>query len=185
MHLDGGAICVIDSHNWGVKDAREGGVMSLMKSESAWPLDVLWPEERVDRMLREAFRNFFTGESLLDRMVEGTNMMRVEEYLEDDTCVIRAELPGLDPDKDVEISVADGILHLRAERKERAEEEHPEGYRSEFHYGKFERRIRLPEGTTEADIKASYKDGILEVRVPAPKPPEEEAAPTKIPVQRG
>jgi HSP20 family protein len=93
-----------------------------------------------------------------------------EEGVEDDTCVIRAELPGVDPDKDVEISVADGILHLHAEREERTEEELPSGYRSEFHYGSLERSIRLPEGVTEADIKASYKDGILEVRVPAPKP---------------
>lgn len=157
--------------------------MSLMKPESGWPLDVLWPEERVDKMFRDMFRNFFTGETLLPRVFEGrASMMRVEEYLEDGTCVIRAELPGVDPEKDVEISVVNGVLHLRAERQERNEEERPEGYRSEFHYGRIERSIRLPEGTTEEDIKASYKDGILEVRAPAPK--SVEAGARKIPIQR-
>ncbi len=120
----------------------------------------------------------------MDRFFEGrTGLMRVEEYVEDDTCVIRAELPGIDPDKDVEISIEDGLLHVRAEREERKEEERPSGYRSEFHYGSLHRSIRLPEGTTEADIKATYKNGILEVRVPAPKAVEEAPAKAKIPIE--
>lgn len=157
--------------------------MTMQKGEQRWPLDVLWPEERVDTMFRDLFRNFFAGESMLDKAVEGSpGLMKVEEFVEDDTCVIRAELPGVDPEKDVDISVADGVLHLRAERKERTEEKQPHGYRSEFHYGMFDRSIRLPEGTTEGDISATYKDGILEVRVPAPKPIE--ASPRKIAINR-
>lgn len=158
--------------------------MSLMRNEprSAWPLDFVWSEEGVDRMFRDMFRHFFTGEGLVERFFEARpSLMRVEEYVEDDTCVIRAELPSIDPDKDVEISVADGILHLHAQREERREEERPSGYRSEFHYGTLERSIRLPEGVTEADIKASYKDGILEVRVPAPKTATKPS--TKIAIQ--
>jgi HSP20 family protein len=143
----------------------------------------MWSQELVDTAFGDMFRNFFSSEGLLDR-VQGSHVMRLEEYVEDDTCVIRAELPGIDPEKDVEISVADGILHLRAQREERSEEKQPDGYRSEFHYGRLSRSIRLPEGATEADVTASYKDGILEVRVPAPKggsAPKE----TKIPVVRG
>lgn len=147
--------------------------MSLMRNEprSVWPLDFVWSEEGVDRRFRDMFRHFFSGEGLGERLFEARpSLMRIEEYVEDDTCVIRAELPGVDPDKDVEISFADGILHLHAEREERTEEVRPSGYLSEFHYGSLERSIRLPDGVTEADIQASYKDGILEVRVPAPKP---------------
>ena len=157
--------------------------MSLMRNEPRppWPLDLLWSQESVDRMVRDIFRSFPGGEGLLDRFFEGwANLMRVEEYLEDDTSVIRAELPGVDPDKDVEISVAGGILHLRANREERKEEERPTGYRSEFHYGSRERSFRLPEGARESDVKASYKDGILEVRVRVPEPAR---SPTKIPIE--
>lgn len=158
--------------------------MSLIKRDrhAVWPLETVWSQDLVDTAFGDMFRNVFGSEGILER-VQGSHVMRLEEYLEDDTCVIRAELPGIDPDKDVQISVADGILHLRAEREERTEEKQPDGYRSEFHYGRLARSIRLPEGATESDVTATYKDGILEVRVPAPKTaatPKE----TRIPITR-
>ncbi len=154
--------------------------MSLVKREAAWPLDLVLTEDRVDRMFRDMFRGFF-GEGWGDGPT-GTTPMKVEEFIEDDTIVIRAELPGIDPDKDVDITVADGILRLMATREERSEEERPEGYRSEFHYGSLQRSIRLPEGATADDITASYQDGILEVRVPAPRHVEKPTA--KIAITR-
>ena len=158
--------------------------MSLIKREhrAGWPLETVWSQDLVDTAFGDMFRSFFTGENILDR-VQGEHPMRLEEFVEDDTCVIRAELPGIDPEKDVDISVADGILHMRAQREERSEEARPNGYRSEFHYGHLSRSIRLPEGATEADVTASYKDGILEVRVPAPKSGSA-PAPRRIPVAR-
>ena len=107
--------------------------------------------------------------------------MRVEEYTEDGTLVIRAEMPGIDPEKDVDISMSDGLLTIRAERREEKKTEERRGYRSEFHYGAFSRSMRLPAGATDKDVKASYKDGILEVRVPIDK---EQAAARKIPVEK-
>lgn len=168
------------------KERERKHEMSLMKRErrSAWPLETLWSQELVDGAVRDMLRNFFAGDGVLERVFDGgTHVLRVEELLEDDICVIRAELPGIDPEKDVEISIADGILRLSAERKEHSEEDLPEGYRSEFHYGRLARSIRLPEGATDADVIASYKDGILEVRVPAPKPAAP-AAPVQIPISR-
>jgi HSP20 family protein len=105
----------------------------------------------------------------------------VDEYWEAGALVVRAELPGIDPDKDVELTVTEGVLRIKAERHE---EEHKEGtgyVRQELHYGCFTRTLPLPDGVTEADIKASYKDGILEVRVPSPTP----VAATKIPIGKG
>jgi HSP20 family protein len=90
-----------------------------------------------------------------------THWMRVEGYREEDRYVIRAELPGIDPDKDVEITVTEGVLTVRAERTE----EKKEGKRSEFRYGSFSRTCRLPEGADESDVTATYKNGILEVSV--------------------
>jgi HSP20 family protein len=86
---------------------------------------------------------------------------RVEEYLEDGSYVLRAELPGLDPAKDVEILVRDGLLTVNAQRRE----ERRDGGRSEFHYGAFTRSVALPQGAREDDITASYADGILIVKV--------------------
>lgn len=155
--------------------------MSLVKRENPWPLDLVLTEDRVDKVFRDMFRGFF-GEGWADWPTEA-KPMKVEEFVEDGTYVIRAELPGMDPDEDVDITVADGILHLTATREEKSEEERPDGYRSEFHYGSLRRSIRLPEGAKADDITASYVDGILEVRVPAPSEVEKPAA--KVAITRG
>ena len=163
--------------------------MSLIKRErrAAWPVDTMWSEDWFDQAFRDMFRDFLSSEGQLGKAFEGmSNLMRVEEFVEGDTCVIRAELPGIDPDKDVEITIADGVLHLAAHREERSEDKQGDSYRTEFRYGSFERRLRLPEGTTDADVKASYTDGILEVRVPLPKVPEAvEPQVTKVPIEHG
>lgn len=95
-----------------------------------------------------------------------TDRIRVEEFRDDGALVVRAELPGIDPDKDVELTVDDDHLCISAHRTERTEDQDKKSYRSEFRYGSFTRIIRLPAGATEDDVKASYHDGILEVRVP-------------------
>ena len=85
--------------------------------------------------------------------------IRLEERQEKNRYVLRAELPGVDPDNDVEISVAEGALTITAERHE----EKQEGTRSEFRYGAFARRVTLPEGTKEDTVAATYENGILEI----------------------
>ena len=95
----------------------------------------------------------------------GEQTLRVEDYVEDDDHVIRAELPGIDPDRDVEITVAGGVLRIHAERRE----ESREARRTEFHYGSFTRSFTLPANVEVDDIRASYDQGILTVRVPMPR----------------
>jgi HSP20 family protein len=87
--------------------------------------------------------------------------IRVEDFIEDDHYVIRAELAGIDPEKDVEIAVGSGYLTIHAERTDKTEGKH----RSEFRYGSFTRSLPLPATTNEDDITASYRDGILTVTV--------------------
>jgi HSP20 family protein len=114
---------------------------------------------------------------------EGRQLVAVEEFTEDDTFVVKAELPGIDPDKDVDITISGGALHIRAERKEETEESGKHFHRRELRYGSFARTIALPEGVEDADIAASYKDGILEVRVPMPTETAKESTRT-IPITR-
>jgi HSP20 family protein len=114
----------------------------------------------------------------------GEDLIRVDEFRDGTTQVIRAELPGIEPAKDVEITVLDGMLRITAER--RVEEKTQDtGYtRHELHYGSLTRTLPLADGATEADIKATYKDGILEIRVPVAEKPAE-TAPKTIPVTTG
>ena len=111
-------------------------------------------------------RRLFEWPESWNELMEAGSELKVEEYEEDGHLVIRAEMPGIDPDKDVEVTVSDNMLHLRAERRSETKTEDKKGFHSEFRYGSFSRSLRLPAGATEADIEASYTDGILEVHIP-------------------
>jgi HSP20 family protein len=95
-------------------------------------------------------------------------LIRIEDRLTDTEYTVRAELPGLDPEKDVQLSAARGYLTIRAERKEEKENHH----RTEFRYGTLQRAVPLPESATVDKIHARYRDGILEVGVPLKARPE-------------
>jgi HSP20 family protein len=135
----------------------------------------MWPENIWDRFLGWEPRSPFR------RWAEESEI-RVEEFTEGDQMVVRAEMPGIDPDKDVRVDIRDHTLEISAERREEKRSEEKGRYRSEFRYGSFTRRIDLPADVNERDIKATYRDGVLEVRLPIDR--EREKA-TKIPIQRG
>ncbi|MCV7250877.1 MULTISPECIES: Hsp20/alpha crystallin family protein [Mycobacteriaceae] len=88
--------------------------------------------------------------------------IKVEDDIKDGKYELRAELPGVDPDKDVDITIRNGILTIKAERSEKKES----NGRSEFAYGSFTRSVTLPAGADEEAIKATYDKGILNVSVP-------------------
>jgi HSP20 family protein len=88
--------------------------------------------------------------------------IRVEDYVEEDQYVVRAELAGIDPEKDVEVTADAGYLTIRAQRHDKTEGKH----RTEFRYGSFSRSLPLPPNAEVDDIKATYNGGILTVSVP-------------------
>ncbi|OAN39853.1 Hsp20/alpha crystallin family protein [Mycolicibacterium iranicum] len=109
------------------------------------------------------------------RPLFGTHPIKVEDDITDGKYELQAEIPGVDPDKDVQITVRNGVLTIRAERSEKKES----NGRSEFAYGSFTRSVTLPTGADEDGIKASYDKGILRVAVPLK---EVEAPEKHIPV---
>ena len=106
-----------------------------------------------------------------------THVVPVDSYLEDGAYVVRADLPGIDPDQDVEVTVDGDILTIHGERKE---EKHDHGH-SEVRYGSFTRSVRLPQGTRTDEVTARYDAGVLTVAVPMT---ESRPEPITIPVQR-
>lgn len=87
---------------------------------------------------------------------------RVEQVIQDSRYVIRAELPGLDPGRDIEVTVEGRLLTIHAERRQ--EDTGPT--RSEFRYGSLTRLVRLPARVDAKDVAARYGKGVLEVSVP-------------------
>jgi HSP20 family protein len=104
--------------------------------------------------------------------------IRVEDRMTDQEYVLCAELPGLNPEKDLQITVKHGVLTVKAERRE----EQKGLNRSEFRYGMVHRSVRLPANADESGIKASYRKGIIEVTVPLTEP---EPAGRQIDVTKG
>lgn len=117
-------------------------------------------------------------------LLPGDGMIRVDEFRDGDDEVIRAELPDIDPDEDVAVTVRDGVLRICAQRRVEKKATGTGFTRRELRHGSFSRALPLPEGAEEKDIRASYKDGMLEIRVPVSEPaPEPE--PTTIQITRG
>lgn len=103
--------------------------------------------------------------------------VRVEDFVEEGSYVLRAEVPGLDPEKDIAVTVQGDLLTISGERHEEKKERNHQ----EFHYGSFRRSVSLPPGADADAIEASYTDGVLEVRVPVG---EAESGGRTVPVKR-
>ena len=91
-----------------------------------------------------------------------------EGRLEDGTYVIQFALPGVDP-KEVGLSVMDNILTVKGERKANHDPTGKDYFVREVAYGAFQRSVMLPEGVDGAKAEAKYANGMLEVRIPAPR----------------
>jgi HSP20 family molecular chaperone IbpA len=111
------------------------------------------------------------------RLSDVTHDIPVESYTEDGTYVVRADLPGVDPEKDIDVKLDGDVLTIHGERREEA---HDNGH-SEVRYGSFTRSVRLPKGADANDVTARYDAGVLTVSVPMV---EAQTEPIKIAVQR-
>ncbi|HUO39016.1 MAG TPA: Hsp20/alpha crystallin family protein [Mycobacterium sp.] len=123
---------------------------------------------RDERRLWADVFDWFSGWPFWGR-IGGTvdsQVMPLEDEMIDGRYEIRAQIPGVDPVRDIEITVHGGFLTIRAERAEKAESKR----RSEFPYGSFARTVPLPAGADDDDIKATYDKGILTVSVGMSQP---------------
>ena len=136
--------------------------LATQRSSSSEPRSVLGGLGSLHREIDALFGGVF-GNQAVEPVADWAP--RVDTYLENDTLHVRADLPGVDP-KAVDISVEDDVLTIRGERKA----EHQEASYREVSYGRFERRIRVPDGTNAERISAKYTNGVLEIAVPLSKP---------------
>ena len=110
--------------------------------------------------LSELFNGFPAFASL--RPLFDSRLLKLEDEMKEGVYEVRAELPGVDPTDDIEVTVRDGQLTIKAERTQTSES----NSHSEFSYGSFVRTVALPAGADEDEIHATYDRGILTVSVP-------------------
>jgi HSP20 family molecular chaperone IbpA len=106
--------------------------------------------------------SWFDGDMPFVLHADSTPFVRIEDYVEDGTYVLRAEAPGLDPAKDLEVTITGDTLTIRGERREETQDKRYH----EISYGEFVRSVRLPKGAKGDDVRATYVDGVLDLRIP-------------------
>ena len=157
---------------WKKKERKGGMKMAL----------VPWrPLAEIDSLRREMDRLWerFFGERPVEWLGgEWVPPLDVSETKND--LIVKAELPGIDP-KEVEVTIANGVLTIKGEKKQEKEEKGENYHLMERSYGAFSRSIRLPSDVDEGKIKATYKDGILKVVLPKSEKAKEKTV--KIEVQ--
>lgn len=155
---------------WGRQENR---MPAMMREEERTPFWRLRSE--VDRL----FDDFFSAPVFSGGWNRAMGWPIVEVSDTDHEVRVTAELPGMN-EKDVELTVQDGMLTIRGEKKSESEDR-DRGW-SERYYGRFERRIALPDGADEAKCEADFRDGMLTIRMPKT---ETASRSRKIPINAG
>jgi HSP20 family protein len=142
------------------------------------------PFEMLDALHEELSRLWGRGWPLTwptRRLAPGTSEWapRVDVFEKNGNLIVKAELPGIRKE-DVQVTLDQGDLEIKGERKSESEVKEDNYYRSERSYGSFYRRMALPFEVKPEQIKATLKDGVLEVSMP--RPPESKPEPRKISV---
>ena len=140
----------------------------------AYPLDPF--RRQMDRL----FEDFFGGWPLAGRASESAFVPRLDVAEDEGQVVVSAELPGMS-EKDLEVSLADGVLTISGEKKDGREAKDKSYHLVERSYGRFSRSVELGRAVDEGKVAAAYKDGILRVTVPK----SEKAKPRKISIHSG
>lgn len=127
-----------------------------------------WPKE-FDRFFNREFPFAVTGEAFETGFVP-----EMEVFEKNNLLTVRLDAPGLKKEE-LTVHVAEGVLTVEGERKHETEEEKNHWYRRERTYGAFHRTVPLPDGVNAKEVKATFRNGVLEVTVPvraaAPPPP--------------
>ncbi len=141
----------------------------MAKELTTWkPLRELAPFREFERMRKEMDR--FWGSLLEGRLrskpEEGEEWFPSLDVVETkNELVVKAEVPGMDP-KDIDISLSDGMLTIKGEKKQEKEEKEADYHLIERSYGAFARSVQLPSEVQSDKISAAYRDGILKITLP-------------------
>ena len=139
----------------------------------------IFTDKNMDELLNPLRTDFFANSSFDFRPFKQNQFPKVDIAETDDNFLIAAELPGID-EKNVDITLDDGTLTIKGEKKEATEEEQGEFYSRERSYGIFQRSFEIPELIDENKIDASFSNGVLTVKMP--KTPEAKKEVKKIPI---
>jgi HSP20 family protein len=124
--------------------------------------DLMTVRDEMNRVFNEAFGREHNDDSA---WYSGAWSPPVDIYETDDALVLKAELPGFSKDE-INIEMKDNTLVIKGERKREDEVKEGSYHRTERVYGTFQRSFMLPTTVDQEKVRAAYKDGVLELRLP-------------------
>lgn len=163
--------------NWFKKEEEESGatvpvkradsLANTARGASSHPIVQL--QREMDRLFENAFHGFgfspFRSELFTPLTDSGLLRPQVDVGASDKEYSITVEVPGVD-EKDVKIEIVNDTMTIRGEKKQEKEEKEKNYYRVERSYGSFHRVLSLPEDVNQDDIKATFKNGVLTIKMP-------------------
>jgi HSP20 family protein len=152
---------------------KQGGNMELTRWDPFKDLQVL--QDRMNRLFNESAGRL-TGRT--EEVLGGHWVPEVDIYEGEHEFVVKADLPGLEI-KDIDIQIQENILTIKGERQIDQELVKDQYHRIERSYGSFQRSFTLPNIVDQEKVKAKFKDGVLEIRIPK----QERAKPKQIQVE--
>jgi HSP20 family protein len=154
----------------------------MLKELRPWVSEALspWFANRFFQDIDSLFDRFLGDTGYRSLVIPMTGLPAVDHFFKDGNLVVRFDLPGVDP-KDIDVSVAGNTLTVKASRQQDMAEEKNGLKHRETSYGRVERSMTLPEGGKAEEIKANYRNGVLELTIPVAP----EVGGRKIPIEIG
>ena len=140
-----------------------------MKDLIRWKKGEDWGLTQMRREMDRLFDRFFEALPFRGLAETGGWTPSVDVSETEKEIIVRAELPGMDP-KEIDISLSGNVLTIKGERKHEREEKKENFHLVERGYGSFSRTLQLPAEVRADKIKATYKDGVLNVSMPKTAP---------------
>lgn len=169
--------------NWFKQEDKESRPPSVRHENNDNVLPVLRLQHDMDRLFENFFERFGSFPSLAKELPQ-LRMPRLDISETEKSYVIEADVPGMTAE-DIDITVKEGILRIRGERRKEESSEDKHEHRTERVYGMFERVLSLPHDANDSEIKAEFKNGVLRLNVSKLETQEAEDNGRKIAVTSG
>jgi HSP20 family protein len=160
------------------KESKEVAVKKPAEVMPRWGEIDRW----FDRLTEDFWRRPFSSSMLGDRWplpMISIKTPSLDVFEEKDEIVVKADLPGMNKDE-IEVTVTENVVTIKGEKKKEEEVKEKDYYRRERSYGSFVRSVELPSEVKSDQIKANFKDGVLEVRMPKTEEAKKKSVPVKI-----
>ncbi|WP_455388302.1 Hsp20/alpha crystallin family protein [Petrachloros mirabilis] len=160
------------------KESKEVAVKKTAEVMPRWGEIDRW----FDRLTEDWWRRPFSTPMLSDRWplpMISLKTPSLDVFEEKDEIVVKADLPGMNKDE-IEVTVTENVVTIKGEKKKEEEVKEKDYYRRERSYGSFVRSVELPSEVKSDQIKANFKDGVLEVRMPKTEEAKKKSVSVKI-----